>query len=126
MIKVLEKNKLATAALQKWFTARMKKAVEENKITAHLKTSFTDVVISVEKLAPIITINPRSLFDFFDEYEIYILPILIGGMFSATINGEPLDGTERGKVYTLRVSAEVLAVIEAFEILEKNLDTDER
>ena len=71
-----------------------------------------------------IEVNPRSLFDFFDESYIHILPVMNGGNFSATINGEPLDGTERGKVYTLRITAENDAVKEAFPILEKILENE--
>jgi len=124
MRKILEDNPLTTKLLQKWFTKKMERAVEGRTLSEEYKKSFMTEVISIEKLAPIIEVNPRSLFDFFDESYIHILPVMNGGNFSATINGEPLDGTERGKVYTLRITAENDAVKEAFPILEKILENE--
>jgi hypothetical protein len=123
MKKLLDDNPLVTAALQLWFTNRMKEAVADGKMSDELKQSFLSTVISVEKLAPIIEVNPRSLFDFFDENEIYILPIMENHRFSATVNGQGLF--LRGFVST-RMEAENKAVIQAFPVLEAKLSPDEQ
>ena len=120
MIELLEDNKLVTKALQKWFTKKMKKAVVDSK-NEELIEHFIQSEISVEKLAPVLEINPRSLFDFFDKHEIYILPIMEGDRFSAIINGDPIH--IRGFTKN-RIDAEVAAVEEAFPILEKILEDD--
>jgi hypothetical protein len=121
MIKILENNPLVTKLLQEWFTAKMKKAVSSNKMSKELNEHFTNVVISKEKLAPIMEVNPRSLFDFFDENEIYILPIMDQGSFSCTINGEPIETT---LWFNTRLPAETTAVIQAFPILEQILSDE--
>jgi hypothetical protein len=118
MKKILDNNPLVTAALQLWFTKKMESAVAEAKMSKELKDSFSKTVVSVEKLAPIIEVNPRSLFDFFDENHVYILPIMDGDRFSATVNGEQL--LIRGFVAT-RILAENRAVVKAFPILEEIL-----
>ncbi len=121
MIELLKKNKLVTKSLQGWFTDRMRKAVIDSK-NEEWAEHFIQSEISIEKLAPILDINPRSLFDFFDEHMIFILPIMNKDeKFSAKINGEPLP-----KYYFTRVLAETEAVILAFPLLESNLDTHER
>jgi hypothetical protein len=121
MRKILEDNPLVTEMLQKWFTEKMKKAVEGGTLSEELKKSFMAEVISIEKLAPIMEVNPRSLFDFFDESYIHILPIMNGGMFSATINGDPISLTV---FVPMRIAAETRAVEEAFPILEKILENE--
>jgi len=121
MIKLLEDNPLATEMLQKWFTAKMEKAIRGGNISEELKKSFTQDVISIERLASLMEVNSRSLFDFFDENYIHILPIMSGGMFSATINGEPISLTG---FTPMRKTAETLAVEEAFPMLEKILEDD--
>lgn len=122
MKKILEDNPLVTAALQLWFTRKMENAVIESKMSEELRTSFSKTVVSVEKLAPIIEVNPRSLFDFFDDNGVYILPIMDGDRFSATVNGEEL--LLRGFLAT-RVQAENKAVIKAFPILEEILSDEQ-
>ena len=126
MKQLLNENKLVTASLQKWFTNKMAENTASSNLSQELKDTFTSQMISVDALANIIIVNPRYLFDFFDEYEIYILPIMIGGYFSATINGEPLSGAIEGKSFIKRKDAEEKAVEEAFPLLEQNMDTDER
>lgn len=123
MKKLLEDNPLVTAALQLWFTNRMKEAVVDGKMSEELKKSFLTTVISVEKMGPIIEVNPRSLFDFFDEHQVYILPIMDGDRFSATVNGQGIY--LRGFVKT-RIKAENQAVIQAFPMLEAKLNPNEQ
>lgn len=126
MIELLKNNKLVTKSLQEWFTDRMKQAIKNNKMSMELGNNFLDIVISVEKLAPIIKINPRSLFDFFDEHQIYILPIMDKNknVFSATINGKVIEGLV-GFTFT-RILAETEAVKLAFPLLEQKLATYEK
>jgi len=121
MIKLLKKNKLVTKALQTWFTERMKKAVADSNNEEWME-HFIQSEISVEKLAPVIELNPRSLFDFFDEHQVYILPTMNEEEeFSATINSKKIINC-----YFTRIEAETEAVIRAFPLLELNLDTDEQ
>ena len=128
MKNILEKHPLTTSAIQKWIAEEMRKTAIPDSVVMpeEIKESFKNYVISLDKLMDILGNNPRSLLDFFDEHEVYILPIMIGGYFSATINGEPLSGTTKENNFFKRKDAENKAVEEAFPLLETNLNTDER
>lgn len=121
MKQLLNQNKLTTNALQIWFTEKMAANVASANLSEELAASFQASVISVDKLAAIVGTNPRSLFDFFDEHGVYILPIMEGDRFSCTINGNSLH--VRGFVKT-RAVAEDQAVKEAFPFLEGLLIKD--
>jgi hypothetical protein len=123
MKKILEENPLVTEAIQKWMVEKLEENVSSVSLTKEMQESFKNYIISIDKLIDILGNNPRSLFDFFDLYEIYILPIMIGGYFSATINGEPLLSEDN---FLKRKDAEKQAAEEAFPLLEQILDTDER
>jgi len=119
---ILKNNPLTTNLLQEWFTKKMIKALEQGSVSHALKESFIDTVISVEKLAPIIKVNPRSLFDFFDTQQVYILPIMNReNLFSATVCGVELKTN-----YSVRIDAETLAVREAFVILENKIENERK
>jgi len=119
MIELLNENKLVTKALQVWFTERMRKAVIDSK-NKEWQEHFIQSEISVEKLAPILEINPRSLFDFFDEAQIYILPVMNDDEEFSTLVNQTL-----GDYHPTRILAETEGVISAFPLLEQKLATDE-
>ena len=123
MKKLLEENPLVTEAIQKWMIEKLEENVASASLTKEMQESFKSYVISIDKLIDILGNNPRTLFDFFDLYEIYILPFRRGGNFSATINGAPLFKED---TFVERKDAERQAAKEAFPLLEQMLDTDER
>jgi len=120
MKELLENNMLVTKALQKWFTARMRKAVQMVKDENWIE-QFVKEEISLERLVPVLSLNPRSLFDFFDEHQVYIIPTETRGYFSAMINGKPINDEH----YSLRLDVEIKAVELAFPILQKKLENNE-
>ena len=123
MKKILEENPLVTEAIQKWMVEKLEESVSSVSLTKEMQESFKNYIISIDKLIDILGNNPRTLFDFFDLYEIYILPFRRGGNFSATINGAPLF---KENTFAERKDAERQAAEEAFPLLEQILDTDER
>jgi len=127
MKNILEKHPLTTSAIQKWIAEEMRKtAVTNSSMPEEIKENFKNYLISLDRLIDVLGDSPRSLLDFFDEHEVYILPIMIEGYFSATINGEPLSGTTKENNFLKRKDAENKAVEEAFPLLEQILNTDER
>ena len=83
--------------------------------------------MELDKLAILINSNPRMLFDVFDENDIIIYFMIFsspeGVRFSAAIhtgNGE-VKPNAIGDQYKTRKEAELVAIQEAFELLEERL-----
>jgi len=76
--------------------------------------------IEEDKLGTLIDVNPRMLFDVFDENEIYLNIFRVKNIFMWAL----YDSEEQildGRVFNTRKETELLAIEAAFEILEMNL-----
>ena len=72
-INLLEKYPEACKIIQKWFTKEFTKSMgEDDSVPEDFKEMVLQEGFTKERLAIIIDANPRSLFDVFDENEIFI------------------------------------------------------
>ena len=117
-IELLEKYPLATEVVRDWFIRKMAESVnEDNDVPEDFKKFMIEQGIPNERLCIFIDANPRSLFDVFDEnnlfIEIFIYPDIT---FTCKIGNEATTNS-----WKTRKEAEAFAVEAAFEMLEKKL-----
>ena len=116
-IKLLEKYPLSTEVVRDWFIKKMVESVnEDNYIPAEFKEFMIDQGLPNDRLCVFIDANPRSLFDVFDENEIYIA-ITTPPDWCWEIS----PGHTENSVCRSRKEAEHAAIEKAFEILENKL-----
>ena len=114
---LLEKYPLATEVIRKWFFNEMTKSIEiAEDVPEEFKQAMLKEGVSNERLAILIDAQPRTLFDVFDENEIFI-QINVSSKFSYYINsGDVISGS-----WDTRKEAEAAAIEQAFEILEEQV-----
>ena len=71
-IEILEKYPLATEITKSWFLAKMMASMQRSEITEEFKKYLEEKSIQFHQIGDLIDINPRILFDLFDEHKIYI------------------------------------------------------
>jgi hypothetical protein len=114
---LLEKYPLATELIRKWFFDQMTKSIEiAEDVPEEFKQAMIAEGVSNERLAILIDAQPRTLFDVFDENEIYISVFHTPNTFMVSINQNDL-----GVKYSTRKEAEITAIEKAFELLEIKL-----
>ena len=120
MIDLLNKYPKAAEVVKNWFTEKMIESLNTDDVPEDFKEMIRKDVIDNEKLDKILGTQPRTLFDVFDENEIFI-QINVFDTFSYSINqGKAISGS-----WKTRKEAEGFAIKIAFEILEQKLSTDE-
>ncbi len=120
MIDLLNKYPKAAEVVKNWFTEKMIESLNTDDVPEDFKEMIRKDVIDNEKLDKILGKQPRTLFDVFDENEIFI-QINVFDTFSYSINqGKAISGS-----WKTRKEAEGFAVKIAFEMLEQKLSTDE-
>lgn len=120
---LLAKYPLATEVVRKSYFDKMIASVESAKdIPEEFKQSLMNEAITDERLIIFIDSQPRTLFDVFDDNEIYIdvYPNLVNDKlisFHQSINLKE-DFT---KIFKTRKEAELFAIAEAFKLLEEKI-----
>jgi len=124
---LLEKHPLTTEVVRSWFFEQMIKSFDDETVPEEFKDMMKQEGVTNERLATLIDVQPRTLFDVFDENNIIIYFMIFsspeGVRFSAAIhtgNGEVKPNTI-GDQYKTRKEAELVAVEKAFELLEDKL-----
>lgn len=116
-LETLEKHPKVTKALATWMIDKTKDSIPEGPMYEEYLKYLTDTLNT--RITNIVEINPRLLFDFFDEYEMYITTSLDVPhdipIFSTTVN------RSKGKWYPSRIEAEKEAIEVAFSLLEEKL-----
>jgi len=124
MIELLETYPKAAVKIKEWFLEKMLDNLKKTDDT--VPEEFKDYVrqqgIDDDKVAKILGANPRTLFDVFDENQLYIkMDIFVSkdgiAKFGWSINAEQGPSS----FYTSRIEAEKDAVAEAFKILNDKL-----
>jgi hypothetical protein len=111
---LLEKYPLSSAKIKEWYLEQIKKSFREdipNEFQQAVAEDIKDTNIGI-----MIDAQPRTLFDVFDDNDLYINVIYTPSVFMVSINQN--DTGDRAKT---RKEAELFAIIHAFEILENNL-----
>ena len=129
---LLEKHPLTTEVVRTWFFEQMVKSFDDETVPEEFKEMMKQEGVTNERLATLIDVQPRTLFDVFDENDIIIYFMIFsspeGVRFSAAIhtgNDEELPNPI-GKQYNTRKEAELVAIEAAFEILENKLTPKEK
>lgn len=124
MLELLEKHPKAAEVVRNWFTDKMIESLNTDDVPEDFKEMIRKDVIDNEKLDKILGTQPRTLFDVFDEHEIYINIIRNNGKFMWGWS-DNIEHTIKGEFIDIRKEAESFAIKAAFEILEQKLSTDE-
>jgi hypothetical protein len=124
---LLAKYPLATEVVRKFFFDKMIASVESAKdIPAEFKQSLMNEAITDERLIIFIDSQPRTLFDVFDENEVFIfihyMDVKDNVEFFHSFRN--ID-TNPVKLFKTRKEAELFAIEAAFEILENKLSSNE-
>lgn len=124
-LELLEQHPKTTSLIKDWYLDKLLKSIE---LATDVPDDFKDMMkaqpIDDSNIAKMIDGIPRSLFDFFDENQLYI-EILINYQdkpfiftYTVIVNGEVVSTPTK---YDFRKGAELAAIELSFEILENNL-----
>jgi small-conductance mechanosensitive channel len=123
---LLAKYPLATEVIRKSYFDKMIASVESAKdIPEEFKQSLMNEAITDERLIVFIDSQPRTLFDVFDDNKIFICISVwtkTPGHFENVEFGIALNGTNKNNSnFSSRKEAELVAIAEAFELLEEKI-----
>ena len=117
-LELLEKYDKAAIVIKQHYLNSMLESLKDDNLPENFKEYARQTTIDNDKIGKLIDVQPRGLFDVFDNNKIYIgiTPnILIGGMeFKYTIDDLSGEAPTRKEV-------EKIAVEKAFEILNNKL-----
>ena len=117
-LELIEKYPAAGKVVKEWFFKSMLESFKDETVPDEFKEFMLEQGIEDDKIGTLIDINPRMLFDVFDENEIFIgTNVTQKDAFHCTINNSLSPG---GTHYT-RKEAELFAIEAAFEYLENKL-----
>ena len=119
---MLETHPKAAEKVQAWFLNKMIESMKDQSVPDEFKEMMRQQGIDNERIAKIVEANPRSLFDVFDENQLYIkIDIFVkedgSAKFGWSVNAEQSSSSLRAS----RTEAEKEAVAKAFEMLNKKL-----
>lgn len=116
----LAKYPLATKVVKDWFMKEMIESFKDETVPTEFKDFMLEQGIEDDKVETLININPRSLFDLFDENNLLIEINYDKNLnsFHSKIITEKID---YNNVFIKRKKEELFAVEAAFELLEQKL-----
>ena len=123
-LELIKKYPLAAKVIKDWFLTQMIESLNNESIDEEFKNFMREQGVEDDKMGTLIELNPRMLFDVFDDNEIYIQ---IGVnrdsnlYFQYKINDFLIGNFFRDLKYKTRKEAELFAIEAAFEILENKL-----
>jgi DNA-binding XRE family transcriptional regulator len=114
---LLEKHPLTTEVVRTWFFDQMTASFSDENVPEEFKEMMKQEGVTNERLATFIDVQPRTLFDVFDENDIVIETSLYpNGEFTIKIGNEATTNS-----WKTRKEAELFAIEAAFELLEERL-----
>ena len=120
-IELLQKYPLARKVVKDWFVKTMLESFKDETVPEEFKNYVLEQGVEDDKVAALIDVNPRVLFDVFDENNIVIEILLYpSGEFTCKIGNQATTNS-----WKTRKEAELFAVEAAFEILENKLSPTE-
>ena len=118
---LLETYPKATTVIKEWYLEKMLESLNNDSLPEDFKEHVRKEGIDDDKIAAVIEVGPRALFDVFDENHIYIqiniLPEDLSATFTHIINNSFVSLI----IYNNRKEAERAAIEQAFEILNSKL-----
>lgn len=114
---VLDLYPIATEVVRDWFMEKMAESFKNQELPKDFKEFMREQGIPNDKLVKLIDVNPRVLFDVFDENGVIINVLHADDRFTWDMNTvKSLDS------YSSRREAESAAVQRAFQILNDKLN----
>ena len=119
---LLEKHPLSTEVVRTWFFDQMTASFADENVPEEFKEMMKQEGVTNERLATFIDVQPRTLFDVFDDNELFIYINRRDSNFEYGINELSffLDGS-----WNTRKEAEAAAIESAFKLLESKLTPKE-
>lgn len=116
-LELLEKYPLTAKVIRDWFLEQMIESFKDETVPDEFKDFMRQQGVENDKVGKMIDINPRMLFDVFDENDLFIEIFMYPDVtFTCKIGNEATTNS-----WKTRKEAEAFAVEAAFEILEKKL-----
>jgi hypothetical protein len=114
---LLDLYPIATEVVRDWFMDKMAESFKNQELPKDFKEFMREQGIPNDKLVKLIDVNPRVLFDVFDNNGVIINVVHSNGVFSWDVNTvKSLDS------YSSRRETESAAVQRAFQILDDKLN----
>jgi len=114
---LLDLYPIATEVVRDWFMEKMAESFKNQELPKDFKEFMREQGIPNDKLVKLIDVNPRVLFDVFDDNGVIINVVHSNGVFSWDVNTvKSLDS------YSSRREAESASVQRAFQILHDKLN----
>lgn len=117
MLELLEKYPNATNCIREWMFNKMIESLDDESVPEEFKKTLMLEAVTNERLAIIIDVQPRTLFDVFDENNVIVI-IKYHDNFGFTW---AVEEANEQPFYKTRKEAELFAIETAFEILENKL-----
>jgi len=123
-LELLEKYPLAANVVRNWFMNQMLESFKDETVPDGFKQYMLEQGIENDKVSILIDVNPRVLFDVFDENDISI-NIIRTNNSTEEWDWALVPGPQENSVCKSRKEAELFAVKVAFEILDNKLTPKE-
>ena len=124
-VELLNESKFAKPVILNWFKQQMLNSFQGTELTKEQIEQYIEDTLAEKTFVELININPRMMFDVFDENNIYIeLQLSLGNIvkFNIIINKTTYFLEE----YKTRKEAELSGIIEATKILNNKLEQLEK
>ena len=119
-VELLNESNFAKPVILNWFKQQMLNSFQGTELTKEQIEQYIEDTLAEKTFVELININPRMMFDVFDENEIFIRIIPDNGLFFSCIDDEK---PTRNKT---RKGAELSGIIEATKILNNKLEQLEK
>jgi hypothetical protein len=114
---LLEMHPLTTEVIRTWFFDQMVASFDDEAVPEEFKEMMKQEGVTNERLATLIDVQPRTLFDVFDANDIIIETLLYPSReFTIKIGNEATTNS-----WKTRKEAELFAIEAAFNLLEERL-----
>ncbi len=114
---ILDAYPIATEVVRDWFMEKMADSFKNQELPKDFKEFMREQGIPNDRLIKLIDVNPRVLFDVFDDNGVIINVVYTDSRFTWDVNTvKSLDS------YSSRREAESASVQRAFQILNDKLD----
>ena len=119
-VELLNESKFAKPVILNWFKQQMLNSFQGTELTKEQIEQYIEDTLAEKTFVELININPRMMFDVFDENEIFIRIIPDNGLYFSRVDLE-----EHVENIT-RKEAELSGIIEATKILNNKLEQLEK
>ena len=130
-VELLNESKFAKPVILNWFKQQMLNSFQGTELTKEQIEQYIEDTLAEKTFVELININPRMMFDVFDENEIIIYYLVYENRkeisFSYSIkdiNNE--SNSINGVIVKTRKEAELSGIIEATKILNNKLEQLEK